>query len=295
MTFIYKSLGAGFFRSLKVWKGIFIIWLFSFVLISLYVLPVKNILFAGFGKSMITTELQDHFNPEVFYDLGPDFTNIKLSAFKGMPFLFLIFFAANAFFTAGLFCNLRKKSETFSLSEFFRSGAEKFWPYFGITLIITGLITIFFFIYVLISTIAASSIKISSEKTGFIFALSALVLFLLLMPVLILIADYARSWQAATLKKSSFRAVGFGIRTVFRKFWSSYFLMMILLLVQLILTITLFWIIAYLRPSSFTGVLLLFLFSQFMVFIRLLIKTWRYASVTALMEKYAGNDYPFLS
>lgn len=295
MTLIFKSLTSGFYRSLKVWKAVFIIWLFSFIIVSIYVLQAKNTVFAGFGKSMITSELHDYFKPAVFYELGTGLRHSIISGLKGFPLLFLVFFASNAFFTSGLFCNIRKKTEVFSISEFFRSGAEKFWSYFGITFIISILLIILLVIYVLLTSMAASFADISSEKTGFILIMSSLALFLLLMPIIILAADYSRAWQAATSKKTPFRAVSFGFRTVFGKFWSSYFIMMVLLLVQIIFTVAVIYIIIHFRPSSGAGVFLLFIIAQCLVYIRLFIKTWRYAGITALMERFAENEYPFLS
>ncbi len=290
MTLIFQSLVSGFQRSLKVWKAVLIIWLFSFIIVSIYVSQAKNTIFVGFGNSMITSELHDYFNPAVLFEPGTGLRDAIISGLKGFPLLFIVFFVSNAFFSAGLFCNLRKKTEVFSISEFFKSGAEKFWPYLGITLIISILFILLFVTCVFLSLMTASFVDISSEKTGFILIVSCLILFLLLMPVIILASDYSRAWQAVASEKTPCRAVVFGFRTVFDKFGSSYFIMIILLVVQVIFTVAVVSITMHFRPSSGAGVFLLFLFAQGLVYIRLIIKTWRYASITALMEIFAENE-----
>lgn len=290
MTLIFKSLVSGFQRSLKVWKAVLIIWLFSFIIVSVYVSQAKNTTFAVFGNSMITNELYDNFNPAVFFEPGTGLRDAIISGFKGFPLLFLVFFVSNAFFTAGLFCKLRKKTEIFSISEFFRSGAEKFWPYLGITLIISILLILLFITCVFLTLMVASFADISSGKTVFILIVSSLMLFFLLMPVMILVSDYSRAWQAAASEKTPCKAVIFGFKTVFDKFGSSYFIMIILVLVQVIFTVAVVYITMHFRPSTGAGVFLLFLLAQGMVIIRLIIKTWRYASITALMEIFAENE-----
>lgn len=107
---------------------------------------------------------------------------------------------------------------------------------------------------------------------------------------MILVSDYSRAWQAAASEKTPCKAVIFGFKTVFDKFGSSYFIMIILVLVQVIFTVAVVYITMHFRPSTGAGVFLLFLFAQGMVIIRLIIKTWRYASITALMEIFAENE-----
>ena len=109
-------------------------------------------------------------------------------------------------------------------------------------------------------------------------------LYLVLLLIMLLVADYSRAWLIAAEKPSFFKAFGFGFSETFGRFRSSFpmilFIMMIMVLYGwLVSTIIGTWI-----PSNGGGVFLFFLISQILFFIRILFKAWRYGSVTSLME-----------
>jgi hypothetical protein len=113
----------------------------------------------------------------------------------------------------------------------------------------------------------------------------ALMVYILILPLFLLIADYARAWKASNENASCFRALGFGFSNTFSRFRSSYLLMALLLAAQIILgTIAVLTIPAW-KPVTVGGVFLMLIISQLIIYIRLMFKTWRYASVTVLMEK----------
>ena len=82
-----------------------------------------------------------------------------------------------------------------------------------------------------------------------------------------------------------FQSTRFRIQSDLQKILASYTMMLILLLIQVLFGWLVFRILSAWKPVTGGGVFLLFLFSQFLFYIRLLLKTWRYASVTVLMEK----------
>ncbi len=129
-----------------------------------------------------------------------------------------------------------------------------------------------------------------SEKSRYTIVVTAIVVLLLCLPVFLLVADYARAWKAAHEDKSCFKAVGAGFRLSFNKFWSSYFMMFLLILTQIVLGLVIMMILPTWKPVTGGGVFLLLIISQLMIYARLLLKTWRYASVTSLMEETQTAD-----
>jgi hypothetical protein len=109
-------------------------------------------------------------------------------------------------------------------------------------------------------------------------------LFIILFPIFLLSADFARAWISANGNASFLKAIGMGFKLAFKKFWASYFLMIFMIIIQVVLVILVLKIIPHWHPSTALTMMTLFLVSQFSVFLRLLFRTWRYAGVTSLME-----------
>ena len=281
---IAYSLGSGFVRARNSSKGVLIFWFSMFVLVMVLIYPLRNSLNAGFGNSMITDQLADGFDIEVFADLGPAMNSILSFLTAGFIFVSLAGFLLNSFMTAGLFSCVRKSGLKFSAQEFFRAGAKNFWSFLVITLIITLIISILSAIIIGISILVKNLSESMSEKTCFIIMSASIILCLLILPVLLLTADYARAWRSSNENDSCFRAIGKGFGLTFSKFWSSYFMMIVLILVQVLPGILIIFLLPLWKPVTGGGVLLLLIVSQSMFYLRLHFKTWRYASVTSMMD-----------
>jgi hypothetical protein len=184
---------------------------------------------------------------------------------------------------------VRKESGKFSSQEFFRAGSKNFWPFLIILLIITALLYFFSGILIGVPMTILSNPGSISEKSQYTILFTAIVILLLCLPIFLLVADYARAWKAAHENESCFKAVGAGFHLTFSKFWPSYSLMFLLILAQVALGLLIMMILPAWNPVKGGGVFLLLIISQLMLYARLLLKTWRYASVTSLMEETSGN------
>jgi hypothetical protein len=282
---ILSSLKSGFYRALKVWKGILIAWLVMLILVSFITIPLRGGLRSGFGNSMITEKLAEGFDLEAYMDLGPTLKTLISSASSGFLFIFLIGFAANAFITGGLFGSLRRNCIGFSSCEFFGNGARNFWSFLMISVIITLIVIFLSFFIIGIPFLIISTSETISEKGAFMTGISAILVFLILLPLLLIVADYARAKKASDESFSWSRSLGFGFSLTFRNFWSSYLMMLLLILCQVIPVILILAILPGWEPLKGGGVFLLLIVSQLILYARLLLKTWRYGSFTALMEE----------
>ena len=287
---IFSALKSGFPRTLRSRRGVLIVWLSMFILVLVFIYPLRSSLSSAFGRSMITEKLADGFDIEVFADLGSTLKSLFSFFSAGFMFVWFIGFVMNAFLTAGLFGSVRKESGRFSSQEFFRSASKNFWSFLIITVIIT-LITDFLSILIIGIPVAMVSLSETiSEKSAFTVIITTIIIFFLLVPVSHLVADYARAWKAANENGSGFRAIGFGFSRTFSKFWSSYIMMVLLIVAQILLGILILLVLPAWKPVTGGGVFLLLIISQLMLYARLLLKTWRYASVTSLMEEIQPAD-----
>jgi hypothetical protein len=281
---IFKSIISGAMASLKSWKGILITWFMTFILVSILAIPLNGALNSGFGNSMITEKLADGFNAEVFTDLGPILDVIVSFLSAGLIAVMFAGFIMNIFLTGGLFSSVRKDNTRFSLSEFFRNSAKNFWSFLIISLIMSLIILLFFLLLIALPLIEISLSDKISFKASIIIASLIAVVSIVIIPFLLLVTDYARAWQASNENSVCFKAIRFGFYESLDKFRYSYPLMLFVLLVQGLFIYLVLSTISGWRPVTIGGLCMLFMVSQFLFFIRIFLKVWRFGSVTAMME-----------
>lgn len=281
---IFKALGSGCHRSLKVWKGILIFWFISLSLVSLVALPMKGIMKTGLGQSAITGKLLKGIDVEVLSDLGGVYKSLTHSFSAGLLLLLLLWLLINAFLTGGLFNSLKSNDEKFSAGEFFRASARNFLPFVVITLIISAILILLALLLIVIPMGGVASPDNPNESVPWLILIISVSFYILISQVFVLVADYARAWQVKNEKPACFRALGFGFSRSFRRFLSSFPMMLIIWLVQTMFVVLVFKIIGNWKPASGFGVFGLFLLSQVLLYIRFLLKAWRYGSVTSLKE-----------
>ncbi len=282
---IFSAIKLSAFRSLKTWKGVLIVWLLSLILVSMVALPIKGVFKSGLGNSMITEQLKQGINLEVFTDLGTTFKGL-VSFFKtGLFMAIVIGFLLNVFLTGGLFSAIKSSAGKFSVAEFFSASAKNFWSFLVILLIISAIILFLGILIIVIPLVVVGQADGPTEGIMMKTALITFSVFFLLLVVMLLVADYARAWQVLNDKSGYFRAIGFGFKQTFRTFFFSYSLMLILLLFQLLYGWLVLSILPGITPVSGIGVFLLFLLSQLMLIIKIMLKVLRYGSVTTMMEQ----------
>ena len=257
---ILPALKRGAQRSTRVWKNILLIWFVTLFITAAFVSPLKNILYTGFGSSMITEKLKDGIFAEAFTDLGPVYSTLTSVLRSAVFSLILISFILNAFFTGGLFDCVRNQSEDSSVKEFLKACAKNFWSYFIILLLIGLLI---FFTALLISVVPMIFIDMESDhieriiiNTGFILT----GIYILILPVMLLIADYARAWKSANKDTGAFSAFGNGLSLTFGHFRSSWLLMLILLVINALYIWLVISVLSGMTPATGWGVFTFFLF-----------------------------------
>jgi hypothetical protein len=282
---IFKAIGSGFIRSIKVWKGILIVWFITLLLVSLFAIPMKATLKTGIGFSMITEKMKDGLNIEVLGDLGPYFKSLRADLVSGFLFLTFIGIFLNAFLAGGLFDSIKTPARKFSASEFFRASARNFWTFLIISLIIIAIIFTLAFFIVVIPVRSLIRNETVSEAAPYIVAFITIPILAVLKMIFVLVADFARAWQVRNEKQACFKALGFGFCRTFKKFLSSFPMMLIVMVVTGLFAISVILLLGHWNPTTTGEVFLMFILSQVFFIMNLILKTWRYGSVTSLMEQ----------
>jgi hypothetical protein len=286
---IFKALGSGFKRSSASWKGIMITWFILLLMVAFIALPVKSILRGGVGHSLITERLSGGLDIEALTDLGPAFSAAMHSFTSGLMLLFLAGIIVNAFLTGGLFDSMKNSENKFSFQVFFASSARNFLPFLLITLIVGVILLVLGILLVGLPLQSLLSPGPGDEKTQALTRTILITLYGLITVFFLLVADYARAWQVKN-EKAGFRALGYGFSQAFGKCISSWPMMLLLFILQIIVVFLTIKIIGYMKPTTGTGVLGMFLLSQLLFIIRVFVKTWRYGSVISLSELNAKKQ-----
>jgi hypothetical protein len=282
---IILAIKTGLSRSVRAWKGILVSWFISLVMVSLVVVPIKAGLNAAFGSSMVTEKLMKGINFDVLGDLGKNLHTIGSTLFAGIILLSLSAILVNIFISGGLFDSVSKDQDKATAEIFFRGSSKNFWPFLIISLILYFIVIALIILVIVVPVSIASSAESAPEGIVFRTMLVSCSVFLAATAIIFLVADYARAWQASRTQTASFRALGFGFSQTFRTFLPSACLMTILLLLQVLPIYFVIKIIAGYTPATGGGIFLLFIVSQLLMVLKIILKVLRYGSITSLMEQ----------
>lgn len=289
---LIDALKSGFLRSAKAWKAALIITLALFFLISLFTIPVKGVLNSTIGSSVVAEHMTKGINLDIVSDLSGNLKNYLLPFSSGV---FLIIIAGMLFFTffsGGLFNSLKEDHIKFSVAHFFRASAAYFWPFLGISIIISLIIGfIIFFLGGIIMGISLAGGAAEISGSGII-GIASLLILTSVLSVFFLVADYARAHYSAAADSTVFKSIGNGFRMTFGSFLTSVPMMFILIVIQaLFMWLMTKQVLAW-KPSTGTAVFLMLTATQILFFIRIFLRSWRYASVITMMEKLEKKAVP---
>ncbi|MBN1108625.1 MAG: hypothetical protein JXR66_01060, partial [Bacteroidales bacterium] len=217
-------------------------------------------------------------------DLGDGFWNMAASLPSALFILILVSFILGAFLRGGIFDALKSPVTRFTGASFFRACASNFWSFLVISLL-CSLIIVFLALFVLalpFSLVRGMETQ-SGSGTAAVVIISGLI-FLFLAAIMVMVADYARAWQVASEKKACFKALGFGFSRTFGTFLSSFSLIVLMIVIQLVVGFIILRILGVWNPDTGAAVFLFFIVSQLLNFLQTGIRVWRQGSVTALKE-----------
>jgi hypothetical protein len=276
---------SGAVRSARSWKWILITWFITLVLVALVAYPFRSGIMNMLGSSMITEKLSNGLNIDVLANTGTGLSIISSFLVSGIIIVILTSFILNIFLSGGFFDVLRRKESDMKPRGFFGASSSNFWSFLVISLLVRLMINLISFLIIGLPLIILASGGSGSEVPKIIMITGGI--FFLILPVFLLITDYARAWQASSAKKDAISALGNGFRYTFRYFFSSWLMMFIIIVIQTLFTISAFVVITRMKPDSSGGIFALFLLSQAMFMVKIFLRTWRYGIVTSKFEAHS--------
>ncbi len=280
MKFI-KAVTSGTTRALRSLKALLIIWLLTFSFLAVFLTPLKSFVNTALGNTASTNLLNNGFNISFFTDLGQSFNPMMSAISGGVLILLLLFFFLYIFMYGGLFDSLLENRLSYKPGEFFRASARYFLSYTAVVLI--SILIILFVMFLVIGLPLIIQDRGSEESLIRLMKILRIVA-ILILPVFLLVADYARVWLAANDQKKVFKALGYGFKATFRSFLGSYFFMLLMVIIQALFTVLVVDILAAYTPDSGGGMFLLFMLSQLLFLIRIFLRAVRYGGIAALYQ-----------
>ena len=275
---VLKTLGKGAAAAVSSYKLILLIWVVTLVMVFIVALPLKSFLANIFGNSIAVVRLSDGFDLGLAGDMGKQFFYLLSAATSGGLLLMLTGFLLYTFFAGGLFAAYSTASGSLKMNTFIRESARNFLPFLKIAVLMLAMMAAYTFIIVGIPIIATMAITGGSiAASGLIYLFIAI--WALGIPAWLFVADASRRWVAATGSGKVFRALSAGFMALKERFWLSYGIVLVILILNAIFVLLSLWFAASSIPEKGGMIFLFFLATQLLFIIRLFMKSWRYASV----------------
>ncbi|MBS0011671.1 MAG: hypothetical protein KFF49_09700 [Bacteroidales bacterium] len=283
MRFI-KAFSSGAVRAFRSAKALLIIWLLTFTVLAVFSYPLKAFLNSALGNTASTDLLNDGFSLSYFADLGQSFQALMSVLTGGILILLLVFFFLYVFLTGGLFDSLVVNKWSYKPGDYFRASARFFLSYLFIKLLVLLMILIAMFIIIGLPLIIQGAGSSGSEEVTLRLVKILRIVALLILPLFLLVADYSRVWIVANDQRKVFKALGYGFKATFRSFFSSYFFMLIMVIIQGLYIMLVTRFLSGYAPESGTGLFLLFISSQVLFLFKLYLRALRYGGVAELYQ-----------
>lgn len=275
---LLRTLRKGAAAAATSYKLILLMWVITLVMIMFVSVPLKSLLVNIFGNSMTVERFADGFDLGLAGDMGKPLLNLISAASIGGLLLMAAGFFLYTFFAGGLFASYSRAWGTLKTNAFIRESARHFLPFLKIALLMILILAGWTFIVVGLPVIVTMTLLKGSTVGPFLIWIFSAI-WLLGMPVWLFVSDASRRWVAATGSGQALRAVGAGFRALAERFWLSYSIVLVIMILNIIFIFLSMWFAAWSVPSNGWMIFLLFLATQALFITRLFMKAWRYASV----------------
>ncbi|MEE4115557.1 MAG: hypothetical protein V2I37_05280 [Marinilabiliaceae bacterium] len=277
---LIRAITNGSGRAVRSIKPVLIIWLVTLFAISLLAGPLKSALISATGSSNATSMIADGFSIDFWTGLIPVSTASLSGLLKGVLVLLVFYIFIGVFLNGGLFDSLKANVCGYPLKEFFRASAANFLSFLVVTIMVILMILLTVALVIGLPLLIVRGGDGGEAVMTKVMNIMRIVL-LLVLPVLLLVADYARAWLSGSEEKKAFKALGYGFKATFNSFISSYIFMLLMVVIQGVFAY-LASMIMNIYPSGGGGLFLFFLLTQALVIIRIFLRALRYGGVTTL-------------
>ncbi len=289
---IFNSYTAGFKAALNTKKLITTIYIITFLMALVLAIPFGNTIQKEAEHSMAFSALLKGFD----YTVYQDFMNNSgkaiqpyLSTAIWMGIFYLLF---TIFFEGGILTVLRRKEDKFTLRFFWEASAKYFSRFFrlAIYMIITQVIVAVIYFVILGKILSSAYNSVPNEIYLFYTALIGIIIYILIFIFLLTITDYAKIMLVENDQYRPFRTLVRSVGFVFKHFFSTYLLYLLLLIFPILLFIIYFKVESVIGMTSFATIFVMFIIQQLIVWVRIYTKIWILGSELNLYRNFDKKE-----
>ena len=259
---LLQAISSGAIRAFRSNNPLVIIWLINILSVALIIVPFRKMISNYLGNSYATELIKDGFSLDFWADMGPFFQTLTSATFTVFLLLLLLHFFIGIFLNGGLFDALRANSCNYKLTDFFMASARLFFSYLVVTFLVLLMIIFAAGLIIALPLVIHNAGDSSSDASMLRLSMLLRIIFLLVLPIFLLVIDYARAWMAANDPGKMFKALGYGFKATFKSFFASYLFMALIVVVQFVVVFVYTKVIGNTQPQTSGGLFLLFLIIQ---------------------------------
>jgi hypothetical protein len=283
-----SSLLYGFSASLKSIRMILLIYLSYLVIALLLAIPFYGLFRSAAGNSQLPDALMNGFDATTIREIlanGGKFFGFYLKAFLPWIIVFLMF---QVYLNGGIFSWVSNPRGKFNFSLFHQHGRKFFWRFLKLTvyfLIIHLIIGLILYLPYIIISGSQEGLTDRQVMEPLAFIIGG---HLILLVFLFLLADLTKSRLFEQDSRKVLKTIFKCIVMAFRRFFSFYFLGLLLMVLPLTL-FAVFYLVRKSMVANTSGIILcVFIIQQVMIFIRVYLRVWRLASAYNYHQRITG-------
>ncbi len=273
---ISTSYFSGLKSASRLKKMTTLIFAVTFLLALVLAIPFHSTLTNQAGNTMALNSLLKHFD----YTTYTDFMRISGKAIRPfittaiwMGMFYLLF---TVFFAGGVLNILSSEGKKFSINNFLDGCGKFFFRFFRLAIYLMILLLIItLIVFMPLSMILVSAYKtVQSEASLFYIFVIGDIIFAMLFILVLTIGDYAKIILFKNDSKKSLKSVWTSTKFVFRHFFGTYSLYLLLLIAPILFFVIYFFLDNSIGMASGFTIFVMFLIQQIFVWLRTWTKIW---------------------
>lgn len=271
-------------------KMVLLVYFINFALSAFVALAVVDGMQNAAGNSMILQSLLQSFHGGNVVDFLNNDGSVLKAYLTQIKWVVLMYWIATIFLSGGIIKTLNK--EKFTVSSFFAATGYYFWRYLGLAvlMLVVHLVTLAIFIIPSSIVLQAQWLLLSSERDLMLIIMGIAAVYLVVIGVLFMIADYAKFYMmlydSVNFFKAYWKATGF----VLRRFFRVYTLYLMIILISLVFLYLFVKLNEDIAMHTTAAIWITFLVQQLFIFVRTWFRIWLYSSELELFSAWYIKD-----